>query len=123
MISLILGRTIAGTAVVGLFVLLSGVFLAHWQGTFHWHGFLWSAFGTVMNGILYELFAKTAKETTAFEKCFWACVGTAALGLVLGTAHSLNGGVGYVESWTTVLDAGSGMNDLSRVASEMFDQP
>ena len=50
-------------------------------------GLTWITFGTIANGILYELFAR-AKETPALLKCFWSMSGMAVFGLVLSAGAS-----------------------------------
>src|SRR3989338_929246 len=57
-----LGRRISPASIVGLVLVLGGVVMARWGGHFQWTGFMWATFGTIMNGILYELFAR-AKAT------------------------------------------------------------
>jgi drug/metabolite transporter (DMT)-like permease len=82
------GRRLSATAALSLLLVLGGVVLARWQGHFAWDGLGWSLFGTAMNGILYELFVRA--KTEALQKCFWACLGTGILGLVLSTSSSWN---------------------------------
>ncbi|MES2225910.1 MAG: EamA family transporter [Patescibacteria group bacterium] len=81
-----LGRKISSASVVGLVLLLGGVAIARWGGEFQWAGFGWSVFATVMNGILYELFARS--KAGRMETCFWFCIGMGTLGLVLSTHDS-----------------------------------
>jgi len=93
-----LGRRVSVAAVVGLVMVLGGVSLAQRGGQFQWAGFLWTVFGTIMNGILYEFFARAlpALQTDSAQeklrkqlaKCFWACMGMGALGLVLSVGVS-----------------------------------
>lgn len=75
------GRRISLPCVAGLSLVLGGVCLACWHGQFQWTGFLWSVFGTIMNAILYELFAKTKAQS--HQKFFWLSVGMGLLGLSL----------------------------------------
>ena len=79
-----LGRRISQASVIGLVLMLGGVVMARWSGHFEWAGFAWTAFATVMNGILYEWFARA--KASHLQKCFWACVGMGTLGLIL-SAH------------------------------------
>ena len=76
-----LGRKISRASIVALVLVLGGVTIARWGGEFNWIGFAWSAFGTIMNGILYELFSRA--KATPLQKCFWGCIGTGVLGVVL----------------------------------------
>ncbi|MDP2932963.1 MAG: DMT family transporter [bacterium] len=80
-IAAFLGRRISSAAVIGLALMLGGVIMARWGGHFQWTGFLWTAFGTIMNGILYEWFARA--KANPLQKCFWACIGMGVLGLLL----------------------------------------
>jgi len=80
-ISLFLGRRISGASIIGLVLVLGGVLIARKGGHFQWEGFAWSVFGTVMSGILYELFAKA--KTTSLQKGFFAGIGMGTLGLIL----------------------------------------
>lgn len=87
------GRRISKASVVGLLLLLGGVALASRGGHFQWIGFLWTVFGTVMNGILYELFSRALpvlwedspqeKLRKKLAKCFYACVGMGTLGAIM----------------------------------------
>ncbi|MEK7584011.1 MAG: DMT family transporter [Patescibacteria group bacterium] len=81
-----LGRRISSASIIGLVLVLSGVAMARWDGSFQWAGFLWTLFGTIMNGILYEFFARA--KATSLQKCFWACMGMGVLGLILSTGVS-----------------------------------
>lgn len=89
-ISFFLGRRISSASVIGLVLVLGGVVMARWGGYFQWAGFAWTAFGTIMNGVLYEFFARA--KSSPLQKCFWACAGMAALGLVMS----------FGDSWTAV---------------------
>lgn len=80
-ISLFLGRRISGASIIGLVLVLGGVLIARKGGHFQWEGFAWSVFGTVMSGILYELFSKA--KTSSLQKGFFAGVGMGTLGLIL----------------------------------------
>lgn len=81
-----LGRRISPTSIVGLVLVLGGVVIARWGGHFEWAGFAWTLFGTIMNGILYEFFARA--KATSLQKCFYACMGMGTLGLVLSAGTS-----------------------------------
>lgn len=81
-----LGRKVSPASIVGLVLVIGGVVLAQWGGHFQWGGFLWTLFGTVMNGILYELFARA--KANPLQKCFYACVGMGILGLILSAGAS-----------------------------------
>jgi drug/metabolite transporter (DMT)-like permease len=83
-----LGRRISSAAVIGLVLMLGGVVMARWGGHFQWAGFLWTTFGTIMNGILYEWFARA--KANPLQKCFWACIGMGILGLLLSINASWN---------------------------------
>lgn len=93
-ISLFFGGKVSRPAVVGLSMMLAGVVIARWGGEFQWAGLLWSLFGTLMNGILYEFFSRAEKGTwqISLKKSFYSCVGMGVLGLILSarsqwTAH------------------------------------
>lgn len=75
------GKRISQASIIGMAMMLGGVLLASRGGQFQWPGFLWSVFGTVMNGILYELFARA--KSKPLQKCFWACSGMAMLGILM----------------------------------------
>lgn len=81
-----LGRRISPASIVGLVLVLGGVVMARWGGHFQWTGFAWTLFGTIMNGILYEFFARA--KATSLQKCFYACMGMGTLGLVLSPGAS-----------------------------------
>lgn len=81
-----LGRRISPASIVGLVLVLGGVVIARWGGHFQWAGFAWTLFGTIMNGILYEFFARA--KATSLQKCFYACMGMGTLGLVLSAGAS-----------------------------------
>jgi len=81
-----LGRRISPASIVGLVLVLGGVVMARWGGHFQWAGFAWTLFGTIMNGILYEFFARA--KATSLQKCFYACMGMGTLGLVLSAGAS-----------------------------------
>ncbi|MFA5927434.1 MAG: EamA family transporter [Patescibacteria group bacterium] len=85
-IGIFLGRHTTSTSVVGFVLVLGGVVMARWGGQFHLAGFTWSVFGTVMNGITYEFFARA--RATSLQKCFCACMGMGVLGLALSTRTS-----------------------------------
>lgn len=80
-ISFFLGRKVSGASIIGLVLVLGGVLIARRGGHFQWEGFAWTVFGTVMNGILYEFFARA--KANSLQKCFYACMGMGILGLIL----------------------------------------
>lgn len=81
-----LGRRISPASIVGLVLVLLGVAVARWGGEFQWAGFAWTLFATIMNGILYEFFARA--KTSSLQKCFYAHIGMGILGLVLSAGGS-----------------------------------
>lgn len=81
-----LGRRISPASIVGLVLVLGGVVMARWGGHFQWAGFAWTLFGTIMNGILYEFFARA--KATPLQKCFYACMGMGTLGLIMSVGVS-----------------------------------
>lgn len=81
-----LGRRASSASIIGLVLLLGGVVMARWGGHFQWAGFLWTVFGTIMNGILYELFARA--KAKPLQKSFWACIGMGVLGFILSVNSS-----------------------------------
>ena len=93
-----LGRRISPTSIVGLALILGGVVMARWGGHFQWAGFAWTVFGTIMNGILYEFFARALPEKTndslrerwrkKLVKLFYACMGMGTLGLIMSAGAS-----------------------------------
>lgn len=83
LIGTFLGRRISLASIIGLALVLGGVVMARWGGRFDWEGFLWALFGTVMNGILYEFFARA--KASSLQKSFYGCMGMGILGLVLST--------------------------------------
>lgn len=85
-IGTVIGRRISPASIVGLVLILGGVVMARWGGRFQWAGFAWTLFGTIMNGILYEFFARA--KTNSLQKCFYACMGMGTLGLVMSTGAS-----------------------------------
>lgn len=80
-VDLALGRHISRASVGGLCLLLVGIGAARWGGSFRWDGFLWSVFGTVANGVLYECFARAKSDW--LQRCFLSCTGMGTLGLVM----------------------------------------
>ncbi|MBI5140208.1 MAG: EamA family transporter [Candidatus Vogelbacteria bacterium] len=68
-------------SIVGLVLLLIGVTTALWDELFVLIGFKWALFGTLMNGVLYELFARARAES--LQKCFYATIAMGTLGLIL----------------------------------------
>lgn len=85
-IGVFLGRRVSSASIIGLVLVLTGVVMARWGGHFQWAGFAWTLFGTIMNGILYEFFARA--KTTSLQKCFWGCIGMGVLGLILSANAS-----------------------------------
>ena len=81
-----LGRKVNRPAIIGLLLLLGGVVMARWGGHFQWAGFLWTIFGVMMGGILYELFSRA--KASSLQKCLWGSVGMGTLGLVLSIRAS-----------------------------------
>lgn len=86
------GRRVSRAAVLGLALLVAGVVMARWGGHFDLRGALWTAFGTVANGVLYEFLARTKSEK--LKVCFWGSVGMGTFG-VLASLHA---------DWTSVSD-------------------
>lgn len=82
-IGMLLGRKISTASIIGLVLVFGGVVLARRGGHFQWGGFAWTLFGTLMNGVLYEFFARA--KAAPFQKCFWASMGMGLLGLILST--------------------------------------
>ena len=85
-LSLLLGRKIPAASIIGMTLLLGGVAVACWGEEFHWAGFAWSVFGAIMNGTLYEFFARA--KSKPLQKCFWGSVGMGTLGLMMSFNHS-----------------------------------
>ena len=81
LIAHVAGKKVPRASIIGLILMIGGVAMARWSGHFQWSGFLWTAFGTIMNGILYEWFARAT--ASSLQKCFWACNGMGILGLAL----------------------------------------
>jgi len=81
-----LGRRISPASIAGLVMVLGGVVIARWGGHFQWAGFAWTLFGTIMNGILYEFFARA--KANALQKCFYGSMGMGTLGLTLSAGAS-----------------------------------
>jgi drug/metabolite transporter (DMT)-like permease len=79
-------RRISLASIVGLVLVLGGVMVTRWGGEFSWVGFGWSLFGTVMNGVLYEFFARA--KSTPLQKCFFGSLGMGMLGFVLSAGAS-----------------------------------
>jgi drug/metabolite transporter (DMT)-like permease len=79
--SVFTGRRISFLSVVGFILMLFGVWVTCKGGNFNWQGFGWSVFGTLVNGVLMELFARS--KTTAVGKSLFGCLGMGFLGLVL----------------------------------------
>lgn len=80
-IGFFLGRKVSLASIIGFIFVIGGVVLANKGGEFKWDGFLWATFAMIMNGILYELFARA--KAKPLQKCFYACMGMGTLGLVL----------------------------------------
>jgi len=76
-----LGRRISLASILGLTLVFLGVVIARWGGNFQWAGFGWTLFGTIMNGILYEFFARA--KSAPLQRCFWGSIGMGTLGFVL----------------------------------------
>lgn len=87
-IGLFLKRRPTRAAVAGLMLLLGGVGLALWNGEWNKLGFEWALFGTVMNGILYEFFARA--KAKSLQKCFYATVSMGLLGLALSLGQDVS---------------------------------
>ena len=85
-VSFFLGRQISAASIIGLILVLGGVIIANGGGRFQLAGFLWTIFGTIMNGILYEFFARA--KALPLQKCFYACLGMGILGLILSSLSS-----------------------------------
>ncbi len=80
------GRRTSRASILGLVLLLGGVVMARWGGTFNWTGFSWSLFGTIMSGILNELFGRA--KSAPMNQCFWGSIGMGVLGLALSAGAS-----------------------------------
>lgn len=80
-ISVVLGRKISTSSIIGFVLIIGGVIMARWGGEFQFEGFAWSVFATLANGILYEFFARA--KANSMQKCFYACVGMGTLGLLM----------------------------------------
>jgi len=81
-----LGRRISLASIFGLALVFVGVSIARWGGHFQWAGFAWTLFGTIMNGILYEFFARA--KSAPLQICFWGSIGMGSLGLILSVNTS-----------------------------------
>ncbi len=95
-----LGRHVSRASVIGFMLVLGGVVIARWGGHFHWEGFLWTLFGTIMNGVLYEWFSRA--KARFLQKCFWGSMGMGTLGLIFSTHTSWNA-IGEPKVLLTVL--------------------
>jgi drug/metabolite transporter (DMT)-like permease len=74
------GRKIPANVWIGFMVLLTGVVVAL-HGNYPLNrGCAWAVFGTICNGLLYELFAFAKSDK--WTKCFWASLGILVLGLI-----------------------------------------
>ena len=87
------GKRVPKPALGALALLLGGVFLARWGGTFTLAGFGWSLLSTIGCGLLYELVSRS--KATSFQRCFWASFGMGTIGLI-GSLST---------SWTAVLES------------------
>ena len=85
-ISFFWGRRISLASIFGLTLVFTGVLIARWGGHFQWAGFIWTLFGTIMNGILYEFFARA--KSAPMQRCFWGSIGMGVLGLILSVNTS-----------------------------------
>jgi len=85
-IGIFLGRRISPVSIIGLILVFGGVLIARWGGHFEWAGFLWTLFGTIMNGILYEFFSRA--KSTSLQKCFYGSIGMGTLGLITSIGAS-----------------------------------
>jgi len=83
------GRKISSALIIGLVLVLGGVTVALWSGTFQWSGFLWSLFAMATNAILYELLSRA--KAKSLQRCFWSCIGMGTLGLLLSHNASWDG--------------------------------
>ena len=79
-------RRLSTVTIIAFLLVLGGVVMARWGGKFNWTGFLWVSLGTILNGVLYELFNRASARP--LQKCFWASIGMGSLGLVLGANAS-----------------------------------
>jgi len=86
LIGFFLGRRISPASIIGLILVLGGVVIARWGGQFQWTGFLWTLFATVMNGILYEFFARA--KAKSLQKCFYSAMSMGILGLIFSIKDS-----------------------------------
>jgi drug/metabolite transporter (DMT)-like permease len=75
------GRRTNLASLFALALILGGVVMARWGGRFDRWGLGWSVFGTIMNGILYEFFARS--KAGDLQKCLCGSLGMGVLGLVL----------------------------------------
>ncbi len=80
------GRRISPASIIGFVLVLGGVVTASRGGHFQWAGFAWTIFGTLMNGILYEWFARA--KARPLQKCFYATMGMGMLGIFLSAGTS-----------------------------------
>lgn len=95
-----LNQKISPASIVGLVLVLAGVLMARWGGNFQWTGFLWTLFGTIMNGILYEFFVRS--KALPLQKCFYGSIGMGMLGLILSVGAS----------WTAVIEPSTALSIL-----------
>ncbi len=89
LITVLSGKLVPRAAIIGLALIVLGVSAACFHGArFSLDGLLWSVFGTICNGILYEFFART--RSAPLRRCFWGSLGIGAIGLLgsIGTSWS-----------------------------------
>ncbi len=87
------GGKVSGVALASLILILGGVVIARYGGTWSSIGFFWSVVGTVFNGVLYEFLAHA--RSSAFQRCFWGSMGIGITGFV-GS---------YSADWTQVIQS------------------
>ena len=79
-------KSVRRQEVIGFLGIMVGVVVAMWGRYPLNEGCLWAVFGTVMNGILYEFFARAKSDKWC--RYFWASLGIGLLGLVTSLDHS-----------------------------------
>ncbi|TSC64966.1 MAG: hypothetical protein G01um101477_655 [Candidatus Doudnabacteria bacterium Gr01-1014_77] len=81
------GRAIQRAEIPGTLMIMLGVLTVLFKqgSSFSWLGLYWSIFGTIMNGIFYELIPLS--KATQFQKTFWNCV---AIGVVAALVSGTN---------------------------------
>lgn len=75
------GRKITLTSCFCLILVLCGVILSSKTAHFNIGGLAWSLFGTVMSGIVFELFSKSS--SSPMHKCFYGSMGMGTAGLII----------------------------------------